>query len=111
MVSHLIICNFFDISGSPDEISLGFINEVMNFSREDIILHNVIWHASKGWFSQNNSASHVEKFDFPASQLIIHVVKDELKVSWLRFTKNHGKSKIFPKKLQDFMPTMVERSC
>lgn len=42
--------SLFNLSGSPNEVSLGSV-------REEDILHDMIWHAAKASFSKRSSAA------------------------------------------------------
>lgn len=87
--------------GSPDELPLDFGEAISDFGGNLNELHNMGGYAAKKSFSKHISASHVNVVGFPTSQLVVHVVNNELEVPVYWLLMEYRKAKVFTKKGAD----------
>ena len=60
--------------GALEKVLLGFINQLVDFREDQDELHDMSGNTSKGGLGKGDSASHIEEFDFPSSQLSVEIV-------------------------------------
>lgn len=93
----LIRCIFFIRGGAPDKVSLGSVNQLMNFKGEQYELHDRSGNASKEGLCKGGSTSHIEEFCFSSRQLCVKIVQNKLVISIARFLVKNRKTKLFAK--------------
>lgn len=85
------------IGGTLNEVFLGPINKMMDFRGQSAVLHEVSRDATKASFRKGSFTRNVEEICLPASQFIIDVVNNKLKVTVLGSHMENVKTQIFPK--------------
>ncbi|PHT36318.1 hypothetical protein CQW23_24018 [Capsicum baccatum] len=85
------------LSGAPNKVPLGSVNNFIQGSREIDVLHNVVRDAGKGGFSKGDPTRHVKEFYLPACKLALEVVNKQLKIRPNRLLVEDGKGQIFIK--------------
>lgn len=64
---------------------LNLVNAIIDLVRKLDIMHDMIWDTTKDGFGKDFPTFHVEEFDFPTGQSIIHIVHNKLEVTFLGF--------------------------
>lgn len=88
---------YFFIVGAPDEITLDLVNSIVDFGGNSNELHDVVGNATKGGLGKDGPTSHVQKFGFPATQLIVHAIRNELVITVGRLLVEDGEAQVFSK--------------
>lgn len=50
--------SFFEVSSTPDKVPLGPVNEIMDSTGKENVLHNIVGDTAQAGFGKNGSASH-----------------------------------------------------